>query len=743
MRASATARILATAAGVVVLLGTSSPTSAQTSIFGLKIEGDVELGGRVFLDEPSKKERAKLEEYRDLSEQPFGAFGIRLFRPDESYSVELGGSQIGQEDQEFSLGAGRPGLWRFDFDWSQIPHVYSTNARLLATERSPGVFTLPTPRPSLSTYNRGRELDEISQRWDVGSLSFTLTPTPDIDILLQYTRIKKDGEKPLGVPFSSPGGNFMEVLEPIDQTIHDFRAKGSWVGDGWQLQAYYNLSIFENAVGSLTADNPCFGLGAALPNGCGGDATNAQERGRVSLAPDNMAHTFGLAGGVNLPMRSRVTANAAYSLRFQDDDFLPHTINPAISSPLLALPRQSLDGTVGVFLFNVNGTTRPLPPLTVTARYRLYDFDDMSDELEFPGHVVNDRAPVVTEARRATRFSYTKHNADLDGRWRFGPGLATTVGVGWERWDRVFHREADSDEYSGKLAVDATPLDWLLARLTYRPSFRRIGDYNTFAHLQHTVVEEVSPDEQAQGQSPLLRKFDEADRNRHRIDLMLQFTPTNVIAITPTFTYWHDDYTNTALGLQEAQDWSAGLDVSWTPFTWLTATAGYVYERIDQEQRSRSRDVVGGATLDFPDFTWISKNVDTFHTIHAGVRATLIDKVLDVLFEAGYSRGDSEIKTRNPITPVSGTAAQRTSATAKPFPDVENTLIRLGAAVRYRFAKAWYASLGYLFEKFDETNFRTDTLLPFQAATSSIYLGNDIKDYTAHIVTLALGYRFD
>src|SRR6266545_4746677 len=134
MTASGTARVIVAVVGVLSLSALASVASAQTSIFGLKVEGDVELGGRVFIDEPSKRERAKLEEYRDLSQQPFGAFGIRLFRPDESYSVELGGSKIGQEDQEFFLGAGRPGLWRFDFDWNQIPHVYSTNARLLATE---------------------------------------------------------------------------------------------------------------------------------------------------------------------------------------------------------------------------------------------------------------------------------------------------------------------------------------------------------------------------------------------------------------------------------------------------------------------------------------------------------------------------------------------------------------------------------------------------------------------------------
>ena len=743
MTSSGMARVIMAAAGVFALSAMSGVASAQTSVFGLKIEGEVELGGRVFLDEPSKREKAKLEEYRDLSQQPFGAFGIRLFKPDESYAVEMGGSKIGQEDQEFFLGAGRPGLWRFDFDWNQIPHVYSTNARMLATESARGVFTLPTPRPNLNAYNTARELDEISQRWDVGRFSFTLTPTPDLDILLEYTRIKKDGEKPLSLGMGSPGSNFIEVLEPIDQTIHDFRAKASWVGEGWQIQAAYALSIFENALSSVTADAPCFGLTAPVAaGGCAADATTSPATGRAALPPDNMAHTVSLAGGVNLPMRTRVTANASYSLRLQDDKFLPHTINPSISSPLLALPRQSLDGMVGIFLFNVNATTRPLPPLTVSARYRLYDFDDMSDELIFPGHVVNDRPPVSTEPRRATRFEYTKHNADVDARWRFDSMFATTLGVGWERWDRISHREADSDEYSGKLALDATPLDWLLARLTYRPSLRRISDYNTFAHLEHTVVEEVTPDEEAQGQSPLLRKFDEADRNRHRVDLLVQLSPLEGLTVTPTASYRYDDYDDSFFGLRNAENWTIGFDVGWAPAAWMAVNAGYSYERIDQEQRSRSRPVTGAVTFDFPDFDWVSDNVDTFHTIYATARATLIPDVLEWLFEASYSRGNTEIKTRNPVTPTSGTAAQRTTATAKPFADLENTLLRLGTAVRYRFAKAWSVSLGYFFEKFDEQNYRTDTLNPFQTATASIYLGNDLKDYTAHVITLALGYRF-
>jgi MtrB/PioB family decaheme-associated outer membrane protein len=724
-------------AAVAAVLGAATVASAQTSIFGLQIDGEVELGGRIYIDRPSPEARAKLEEYRDLSEQPFGAFRLRLFRPDESYSTELGGRLIGQEDQEFFLSTGRTGLWRLEFDWNQIPHLLSTNARLLATEPSPGVFVLPDPRPPLATYNTPPFRD-IETRWDVGTLAFTLTPTPDLDVLVQYTRIKKDGERPFGVAMSSPGGNFYEVLQPIDQTIHDARIRFAWSGESWQVQGGYTLSLFTNGDDAVVADNPCFRLSA-----CAGDANGAQARSQSSLPPDNMAHTVWLAGAMNLPMRSRVAATASYTLRLQDDDFLPHTINPAISSPTLALPQSSLDGQVGTFLFNLNGTSRPLPPLTLSARYRLFDFDDMRDELVFPGHVVNDRTLVV-EPRQAGQWSYMKQNADVDGRWRFGEPVALLVGGGWERWDRDEHREvATSDEYFAKVAVDVTPVDWLLGRLTYKPSFRRISDYETFAHLEHTVVEdEPTPSELAQGQSVLLRKFDEADRDRQRVDLLLQFTPTDAISFTPTVGYRDDDYYNSALGLQSAEAWSAGFDLSWVPADWLSVALGYTYEKISQQQRSRNREVSGATVVDPVDFDWISDNVDTVHTLYAGLRAGLIPKVLDWVLNVSYSHATGEVNTSNPLPVTSGTPAQRSNATAKPFPDFTDSLFRVDTGFRYHFLKNWTAKLAYAFEKFTQSDFRTDTLNPFIPGQNSIWLGNDFKDYTAHIIVLALTYRF-
>jgi hypothetical protein len=48
----------------------------------------------------------------------------------------------------------------------------------------------------------------------------------------------------------------------------------------------------------------------------------------------------------------------------------------------------------------------------------------------------------------------------------------------------------------------------------------------------------------------------------------------------------------------------------------------------------------------------------------------------------------------------------------------------------------------YAFEAFDKNDWRTDNLNPFNPGSNSIWLGNDLKNYTAHILGATLSYRF-
>ena len=730
----------------------AAPAWAQTPLGGWVLEGGLEAGLRFLPDEPSKNEQAKFQEYRDIQEGLFlESLRLRLRTDDEKHFIELGGRAWGLKDQEYLLGVGRLGLWEGGFEWNQIPHTFSTNARFMAGENPPGFFVLPTPRTPLNAHNSAGEPDDISLLRKDARFFFKLTPTPWLDLTAEYTKIRKDGERPFGMAFGSPGNNFYEILEPIQQTTHDFRVKAVIARETWQLQFSYGFSAFRNDLDVVRADNPCFGLTAAVTAaspGCGGDATGAPERGQIALTPNNTAHTFALGGGLSLPFwRTHLSGNATYSLRLQDQAFQPQTINPAITSvpangPLLVLPAKSLDGTVGITTVNVTATSRPLPPLSLTLRYRLFDFNDMTDEHIFPSNVVSDRS-VTAEAQRAARFDQTRHNADGEARWRFGTMAAVGLGGGWEYIHRSRNREVEnSDEYFARAVLDVTPLEWLLARLTYRPSFRRIGRYDPAAQLERTTVEEVAADAISTFQSPLLRKLDESDRDRQRVDLMVEIVPIETLTVSLSGSFRNDNYYNSTLGLQDATAWTAGVDLTWTPTDRISLTAGYNHESILQRQTSRSRPVSGGLALDFPDFDWITTTNDIIDAFYVGLRAALIPRTLDLLFGARFEYASSDVANRNPGAVTSGSLSQRNTATANHFPATDDSMFRLDVAARYHFLKHWTATVGYAFEMFHKDNWQTNQLNPFLPGVTSIWQGNDFKDYTAHIVMFTLGYRF-
>jgi MtrB/PioB family decaheme-associated outer membrane protein len=732
MRVRLEATVMMVAA--LAILTPLGPAAGQVSLGPVNLEGEVEGGVRLLPAAPSQADRQKFEEYRDLPEGAFlGHLRMRIFTPDEQYSLEATGSKWGQRDQEFGLGLGRLGLWDFGFSWDETPHLLSTTARMLETEAARGVFTLPTPRPPLDAANFGRRLGEVGVRWDTGKFSFRLTPTANLELSADYTRIDKRGDRPIGIAFGGPGSNLLETLQPIDETIHDLRLKANWARDRWQLQFGYALSIFDTGHRLVTADNPCFGLPApvtATPPGCGADAVGAQPTGGVSLAPPNQAHTWNLAGGVNLPMNTRISASMAYGLRFQNAGFVGQTVNPALGSPLLGLPAGSLNGTVATTHLSLQAVTRPLSPLTLSAKYRYYDYNDVTKELQFSGRAVNDRV-VLAENVVALRPDFTKQNADLDAKWRFGDLLAVTVGTGWERWDRndKVREVPTTDEYFARAVVDLTPADWLTAHLTYRPSARRIDAYDTWAHYLSLHVDPVSPTALASNQSTLLRKYDEGERDRQRLDLLLSIAPGDTLTGTVSAGWKSDDYLRSPLGLQQATSWSAGADLTFTPLPRLSVSAGYVREWIFEKQRSRSG----------PDATsdWISDNADTVDTAHVGLKAKLTETI-DGVLGASYSTATGTVQTRNAggVTPPPAVSARR-------FPAFVDSLFRLDASLRYRFREDWTAGLGYAYETFSQHDWRSDTLNPFVPAVgSSIFLGTTPHGYDAHVVTLTLGYRF-
>ena len=207
MRCTKTAGVLL--AALMVLAGSgvgSAQTQTKTQLFGWNLEGEVESGIQGLPQNPNGSHTpgladGKFEEYRDIrglgSDNQSGLFlenlRLRLFRPDEAYSIELSGKDWGFHTQEFHLMGERLGQWQAGFDWDQMRHVYSTDSQTLLKVFGDNVFIVrgsPGGRPPASAWNDGlgwscsqpsknnSDCDgQISQQWYTGRLFFNISPT--------------------------------------------------------------------------------------------------------------------------------------------------------------------------------------------------------------------------------------------------------------------------------------------------------------------------------------------------------------------------------------------------------------------------------------------------------------------------------------------------------------------------------------------------------------------------------------
>lgn len=713
--------VAALALGGVVLV--PGPASAQVDVGGYTLDGGVEVGWRFFIERPSKGERTKFEEYRDIPPGPFlEGLRVRLLTPDERGFAELLAREAFEKDQNYQLRGGLLGVFTGEFEWDQLRHVYSKTGRTLLRETDPGVLELDdaiqtqfpaTPAGDrLNFINaRARRID-LEQRWETARLGFTVTPTPDWDISAEWTRIHKEGRRPFGVIFGTPGGNVIEAWEPIDHTIHELRVAVGFSRPTWQVQGSYHFSLFSNDIDVLVVDNPLSATDQPVVAG-----SSIPSRGRLDLAPNNVAHTVSLTGAVNLPLRTRIVGTASYGIRLQDDSFVPHTINSVLATnPALALPADSLEGDVRTLLGNIQLTSRPLRDVSLTARYRYYDYDNKTPVLVFPARVRTDQTLLI-ETHQNEPYEYTKQNGSADVRWRIIAPVALKGGYAWERWQRdTRQREvAVTDEHGPRASLDITPTDWLLLRTSYAHSWREGSDYRQVSTAQ----------------LPLLRKYDMADRTRDRVDVLVQVTPVDPLTVSGTLSGRQDNYADSLYGLQDDESWAAGLDVNWALTDRISLFAGYVHEEFDTRLRSRART----AAVDLEANDWVARNHDRVDTVMLGVDAALIPEQLTLRLSYNFSYATSQMDASNRATPTLAAAA------ATNFPRIRESIHLLEATLRYHFARNWTAGLRYGFEIFDQKDFRRDQMQTFMGG-NDIWLGLKTPDYTAHIISVLVGYRF-
>ncbi len=672
-----------------------------------------EIGNRSFVDKPPELARAKLFEYKSLPTGPVVLNLLANYTARDSITVfQVNGTNFGQRDQTVRLRGNSPGVYDVQLRWDRIPHTFSTNARSFGSEASPGVFVLPTPRPDTTAWKASAPyLSPVRTLWNAVRATAAYTPSTKWDLRTEYTNIDKTGRRPMGMAFGSPGNNLREILEPIDQTMQDLKFTDGYSSPTFQIIGSYDLSLFHNGFTSVTSDNPVLIADAA---------TTGSSRGRTALAPSNHAHTGMVNAAWNLPYRTRINASGSYSLWVQDEPFIPVTINSAIPVPNQPLP-LSLGGSSGTSMLYLSGVSRPLAPLTLTARLRTFSFRDKVDVESVPFLITNDRSIAAAEDRDLLPF--TRRNADAGATWRVTRVPVTlSAGYGYEAWKRSEARNvADLREGSPRVSADIGILDWMSLRTSYTTGRRRIhGEY-----IQNTTTD-----------NPLHRRFDQADRDRERTNIIATLTPIDALTMSGTWAVGHDDYPHSAYGLQSDRSNVEGGDVSWSMSDRFSVDGSITHERFLTRLRSKYRAT---GQLNNPTYDWVSNNRDEIHTVSGGFHVSLIQDRLEGGGRIDASSAKFRMATFNPLPPAGGTAAQNFAATASDLPLVTQKYQPMSIFATFLVTPEWGLTARYQTERWAQNDFRTLGLLP--AEGSGIFLGNNLDDYKAQWFTISVSYH--
>jgi MtrB/PioB family decaheme-associated outer membrane protein len=786
--------------------------------------------------------RAKFEEYGQVLP---GAFldwiNLQGGTTDGRYAYDFWGRSVGINNQSYILDVSEPGRHYLSLGWDQTPHLISTsaksifggsstaltvpnsvqaalqaqlpNAALAAPPAASGVLgqTARTNIENIINSNVGSLI--LSTQRDKATAAYRFTPTPDWDFGVDYSNEHRTGLRPTGVswgyataaanaaPSSPRPTNVIEIPQPLNDTTQNVEAKGEYAGTTywgtrWTTNLKYNGSLFNNDIKQIDIENP-FCLTCSLFTGT--------DRGPNALRwappPSNNANAITSTTAVDLPFwKSRFVNTFQYNMMRQDDPFVNTGTNGTIMPPvtLAGVPVGSLDGKVDTLLWNGVYTGRPTNDLQLTLRGRHYDIDNRTPSLHIDNWIWGDSGCaggtlLVTGVcapnaqRNSLPISYTKDNVSGEATWRAARWASVGGGAYWERYDRNFRDVNVTNEFSGKTWVDLDPFEYIHAKVSYLYGQRRYDEYNAeeFVKDPGLMFSEVASN---------MRRFDIANRNRHKAELLLEWTPGRFVTFSPNAGLRWDDYPDDVfnpLGVRSDHSWNAGLEIAAMVQPTLKLMVSYNYEdrKLNTAGGSGGANFITGNPLTGcptdaalnPDniigtaCTWRSDINQRYHTFMAAADWKVIPSRFDLRLEYLYSRGSEANNTIPCPAPlfVAGTAVGTNcaglSTTGTPatlvdpalvnfgqFPTETNTFQRFNVIGRYYVDPDVVQQMGftgdvtikvrYTWEKNENRNWAIDNLTPYvptpdttelTGANRSLFLAAFNPNYSTQIVALS------
>lgn len=631
--------------------------------------------------------------YRGLEEQGiYGALGVDLtWRAEDARYLDIYGERLGLDSRTLAIETGKQGSYKIFLGWDQITQYRAEDTRTPFLGAGTSNQTLPDNwvlagttdamtalEGSLRGINIGRERRSLRLGVEFGGKS-------PWRYRADVRRTTRDGNAIRGASFIFRA---TELAAPIDYRTTRFDTGIAYVKDRWQLEAGYNLSLFENDNQALQWENPFTGIfGAQL--------------GQLAEPPDNQFHQFMLTGSWNQSRYLSLAGQVAIGRMKQDDGFVQPTVNLNLTNP--GLPRANLDGEVDTRIVNLRATSNLTRNLRARVQFR-YDERDNDSPRDPYTQVVADTFVTGEVVNEPYSFDRTSVDASLD--YRVFSFLNLTASAERKEMDRTLQEveETTTDTYALQARTN------LFDRLNLRAEYKREQRDNDLDPA--LLGPEVNPD---------LRRFHFAEKDRDSLRVSADYALLDNLFAGVFVEVADEDFQDVKIGLSKARAESYGIDLSASFSQNVSAHAFAAFERLEA-------DILGADSN--TGAAWFASQDDEFRTLGVGIRfEELPGKWVRGSLDLSYAAADGEI------------AIEKRSTIMPEFPRLKTRRFTLEASLERALRENLNLRLGYLVGKLTEDDFFRDDVLPDTVPTL-LSLGEQTPDGAVHVISAMLRYQF-
>lgn len=635
----------------------------------------------------------KFADYRGIDDDGFwlSLGGRARFLDDEGLYLDIRAHDLGLDSRRLEARGGRQGAWEWWLHYKEIPKFRGYGTASPYAGVGSAILTLPAGWQPAATTDAmpglAGSLTPVSLKTTRKTFEASFRSIVNSRWQWEATAAhqEKSGTRPFGAGLFTI--NTSHFPAPVDYTTDRLDLALQYTGERGSLTAGVGGSRFDNGGDAVTWDNPF-------------DPIEGSDRFRAALAPDNTYYQARIAGAWRPSRRLRLTGRFSLGRAEQDQPLLPYTINEAIPSE--SLPVNAIDGRVDTGNLDLGGTLslRLSRQLDLDLRYRRRERDNDTPVL-FWDPVITDLVQRPPTPNRPYSFDRQDLSASLN--YAANAGVRVEAGVKRRDMDRTLQAVTESDETTWWMELGWYRWAALGLRLGFEDADRDVPRYQL---IQDPGLPE----------NPLMRKFNQAARERQRVLASIDWTPLHWLSAGLAWHVTDDDYPASTIGLIASEEESLSLDIAVHPGGAVTAHAFVSDDTIDAT-------IDGAENFTLP---WRAVTRDDFLTTGVGV---------DFETEGGWSSGLDYAVAR-----AEGDIRTATAPGDAPFPTLVTELRNLRLHVRGRISTHWDWQVIVEQEHYSSRDWQVDEA-GVGDVPAVLTMGELSPDYDATLVSLLAVYR--